>query len=178
MPDLRCVTLVPPDPDWPRQAQDLGARLGEVLGANLLRCHHVGSTSIPGLWAKPIVDLLPEVADIEALDRMQDRLEAAGYEYRGEFGLVGRRLLLLHQGERRISNLHCYQQGDPGVLRHLAFRDYLRSRPDRVQEYEAVKKHCRELHPLDLQAYNGCKDAWIRRVEGEALQATGRSDFF
>ncbi len=169
---MNAVTLVPPNPDWPRQAQEQAERLGQLLGPNLVRVHHIGSTSIAGIWAKPILDLLPEVASLKELDLLQAKLEGEGYQWLGEFGLPDRRLLLVHQGPKRVANIHCYPLGHGEVLRHLAFRDYLRAHPELAQEYEKVKRACSQLHQ-EVMAYNQCKDAWIKRTEAEAMRSSG-----
>ncbi len=164
------VVLVPPDLGWAQQAEEEGRRLAALLGDNLIRAHHIGSTSIPGIWAKPIIDLAPEVRSLEKLDELKETLLANGYEYWGEYGLPGRRFCpRLDDRQERAANIHCYQTGDPGLHRHLAFRDYLRNHPAVAAEYEREKLHARDLHPLDVFAYNDEKNSWIRRVELEAL---------
>jgi GrpB-like predicted nucleotidyltransferase (UPF0157 family) len=144
-----------------------------ALGEVLLSVHHIGSTAIPGQLAKPILDLVPVVRSHLELEARQGGLEALGYVGHGEFGLAGRRYFVLDGADRRLVQLHCYEEGSPAITRHLAFRDYLRQRPDLVAEYAAVKRRCVELHRESSQAYSLCKGDWVRRIQAEALAALG-----
>ena len=165
------VELHPHSPLWAEMAAEETTRLKQALGRELVAVHHIGSTAIPGILAKPVVDLIPIVADIERLDARENVLRALGYRWFGEFGLPGRRYCYLKDpvtGER-LFQLHCYQQGSPEVPRHLAFRDYLRAHPALAKEYEAEKIRAASVAPADVNAYNGEKDAWIKRVEKDAL---------
>ncbi len=166
----RPVVLSPSDPSWPKLAEEEARRIAAVLGANLIEVHHIGSTAIPGILAKPVIDLAPEVRDIRELDRLEKEIRESGYEYWGEYGLPGRRFCpRLHSNGERAVNVHCYQTGDPELHRHITFRDYLRAYPEVAREYERVKIRARDLHPDDLFAYNDEKDGWIRKTERDAL---------
>jgi len=171
MPEPIPVELVPYDPAWAERAHVESARLKAALGEALIVVHHIGSTAIPGIRAKPIIDLLPVVRALAELDGLRGAIEALGYEWWGEFGLAGRRYCTLNDriSGRRNVQLHFYEESAPQIKRHLAFRDYLISHPDLARAYDAEKARCRELHPLDSHAYTDCKDAWIRRVEADAL---------
>jgi GrpB-like predicted nucleotidyltransferase (UPF0157 family) len=131
--------------------------------------HHIGSTSVPGLDAKPIIDLLPLVHDISRIDGYTDRMTTAGYRVYGEYGLPGRRYFTRDSGEYRTHNIHMYAAGDPAVPRHIAFCVYLCAHPDACLEYVAVKCAAYAQHPADIEAYNDAKDAWIKRTEKVAL---------
>jgi GrpB-like predicted nucleotidyltransferase (UPF0157 family) len=170
------IELVPHSPHWAETAKAEAARLKSALGETLVTVEHIGSTAIPGIMAKPIVDLIPIVTELAALDGAQSRVEALGYEYLGEFGLAGRRYCRLIDsvtGKRKFQ-LHCYAQGDSQIGRHLAFRDYLRARPDLAKEYEAEKQRAAALHPDNVLDYNDAKNDWIKRVEREALAWSAR----
>ena len=162
------VHLVDYDPDWPRRAQERIARL-RVLEPVLVAAHHIGSTAVPGLIAKPIIDLMPLVGDLASLDLERGAVEALGYAWHGEYGIPGRRYCTADIGNRRVAQLHFFAIGDPGVLRHLAFRDYLRAHAGVAAAYAAEKRRARDLHPGDHQAYGAEKQAWINRVEAKAL---------
>ena len=137
----------------------------------IVAVHHIGSTSIPGVLAKPTIDLLGVAKDLATLDQDRSVLEALGYEWRGEYGLPGRRYCTLSGSVgQRLIHLHCYSESDPSIARHLAFRDYLRARPEAAVAYQQEKLRCARLHPTDGGAYTECKSVWIRRAEQQAAQ--------
>jgi GrpB-like predicted nucleotidyltransferase (UPF0157 family) len=163
------MVLAAYDPAWPQMAAPHGERLA-VLGATLVAVHHIGSTSVPGLAAKPIIDLMPLVTSLAALDAARGRLEALGYNWHGEFGIAGRRYCTLCDAlGNRIAHAHFFSADSPQVERHIAFRDYLRAHPAAARAYEREKRRARELHPDDSHAYTDEKAAWVRETEARAL---------
>lgn len=167
------VRLVDHDADWPRQAAERAARL-RVLEPVLVAVHHIGSTAVPGLIAKPIIDLMPLVSDLAALDVERGAVEALGYRWHGEYGIPERRYCTLDVGDRRVAQLHFFTMVSPQVHRHLAFRDYLRARPGIRAAYAEVKRRARDRHPGDSHAYGAEKQPWIDRTEADALAWYGK----
>ena len=110
------VRLVEYDADWPRQAMERAARL-RVLEPALIAVHHIGSTAVPGLLARPIIDLMPLVADFTVLDTERGAVEALGYRWHGEYGIPGRRYCTLEIGDRRVAQLHFFTMGSPQAHR-------------------------------------------------------------
>jgi GrpB-like predicted nucleotidyltransferase (UPF0157 family) len=163
------VELVAHSPDWAAQARVESQRLAHAIGNTLLTVHHIGSTSIPGIKAKPTIDLLPLVSSLSALDRREKSVTALGYEWVGEFGLSGRRFLRLTRDGKRLFNVHWYEISNADVIRHLAFRDFLRTHPDEAKEYEVQKERACALHPDDVLAYNDAKNDWIKSTERTAI---------
>lgn len=163
------VTLAPPDPRWPAQAQAEIARIRQVIADCVVRIEHIGSTSIPGIMAKPTIDLMPLVTDLALLEVHADAIRALGYEWHGDYGLPGRRFFTLNKDGKRLFNVHGWAADNPDGTRHLAFRDYLRSRPDLAKDYEKVKIRAAELQPNNVDAYNDEKNDWIKQVEKDAL---------
>ena len=174
MPPPFKVELVPHDARWAAAAVDEGLAFAAAVGSCVIVAHHIGSTAIPGIHAKPVLDLMPLVTDLAALEARRSAVEALGYEWWGEFGLPGRRYCTKSDPGtgRRLVQLHCYAGDSPEITRHLAFRDYLRAHPDIAQAYDREKARCRALHPDSSHDYADCKNGWIKAVEADALRWT------
>ena len=171
MPPPIKVELLDHDPAWRDNAADEAQKLMAAIGPSLLTVHHVGSTSIPGIRAKPILDLIPVAKRLSDLDACRAEFEALGYEWWGSYGLPGRRYCTRSEAVTgtRLSQLHCYEEGSSEIIRHLAFRDYLREHLDIAVEYDGEKARCRSRHPDNSYDYGDCKEAWIRKTEASAM---------
>lgn len=171
MPPPIKVELLPHDPGWSHLANAEAQLLAEALGPNLRTVHHIGSTAIPSIRAKPILDLMPVISNLAELDKCQGKMNALGYEWWGELGLPRRRYCAKSDPKtgHRTVQLHCYEDGSTEITRHLAFRDYLRAHPEFAAEYDRVKGECQRWHPNDSHAYGDCKAAWIKKAEAAAL---------
>jgi GrpB-like predicted nucleotidyltransferase (UPF0157 family) len=162
------VILAAYDPAWPTIATRLIAQLNAT--SLFAAVHHIGSTSVPGLVAKPVIDLMPLVADLDTLDNQRNAIQDIGYTWHGEFGIPGRRYCKLENAQGfRVAQLHIFETSSPHVNRHLAFRDYLRAYPEIARAYEIEKYRARDLHPQSTHAYSDEKSAWIRNTEAAAL---------
>ncbi len=168
------------DPRWANQASAEASRLSDALGGNLVRIEHVGSTAIPGIWAKPVIDLMPIIRSLAAVDEKREALEALGYEWYGECGIPDRRYCTLTHPEtgKRLVNVHIFKPDSPHAHRLLEFRDYLRVHPEKALECETEKRRAAALYPDDVLAYNDAKSVWIKACEIQAVQWwTGRSAY-
>lgn len=170
-PAIIPVDLVPHRAEWAQMAAAETAKLKAALGDNLIAVHHVGSTSIPNIMAKSIVDLMPYVRDLAVLDSQENAVRDLGYKWHGEFGLEGRRFCSKADPEtgKRIFQLHFFRPNNENAIRMLAFRDYLRSHPFVAKAYEMEKLRAASLQPGDTTAYNREKNDWIKRVEQDAM---------
>jgi GrpB-like predicted nucleotidyltransferase (UPF0157 family) len=168
----RPVALAPHDPQWAVRAAALIAGLRAAAPDAFTALHHIGSTAVPGLAAKPVIDLLGETGDLAMIEAARPALEDLGWRWRGENGVAGRCYFTRDDPETgaRDVHLHVYATGDPALAWHRAFRDRLRADPAVAAAYEAEKRRCAGLHPGDSGAYAACKKAWTDRVAGEAVQ--------
>lgn len=165
------VQVLPWQATWPAAFEAEASRLAQALGEAGGTLHHIGSTSVPGLAAKPIIDLLLEVPDLDALDRRSERLAAQGWEAKGEFGLPGRRYFRKTDAQgHRTHHLHAFKAGSAEARRHLAFRDYLIAHPAVASAYGALKRALAVAHPQDMEAYMDGKNSFIKEHEARALR--------
>lgn len=130
--------------------------------------HHTGSTSVSGLSAKPLIDILIEVDEVSCLDDHVKNLEAIGYHGYGENGIPGRRYFE-KGGDDRTHQIHAFKRGSFNVTRHLAFRDYLVNHPHIAHEYALLKKQVAETCNNDMGRYCDGKDDFIKRHERLAV---------
>jgi GrpB-like predicted nucleotidyltransferase (UPF0157 family) len=167
----RHIVVVPYDPAWVDQAAVEMTRVRDALGKTLLTLHHIGSTAVPGLMAKPTLDLMGVVRDLVALEAHVPALIGLGYEPRGEAGIPGRRYFRIRRGDAHTHHLHLYASGHPAITRQLAFRDYLRSHPEDAEAYAALKAALAERYPTNSAAYTEGKSAFVaeilRRARGD-----------
>ncbi|WP_420125934.1 GrpB family protein [Longimicrobium sp.] len=173
---MKNVKVVPHDPRW-RAAFEVEARhVAAALGENVVAVHHVGSTSIPGIHAKPIIDLLVELNDVGQADARSPAMESLGYQVMGEYGLPGRRYYRKDDPDGiRTHHVHAFQAGSEQVVRHLAFRDYLRAHPADAQAYGELKQKLAREHPQDMNGYMDGKDGFIKEMDRRA--AAWRASF-
>ena len=170
------VQIVAYDPAWPEIAARESARVQAAIGGTLITVEHIGSTAVPGLAAKPVLDLMLIVSELMALDHRRPQVEAIGYAWHGEYDIAGRRFCTLTKDGSRRVHVHCFAAGSPEIHRHLAFRDYMRAHPDRARAYADEKRRAAALHPDNSTAYNREKWAWVEQEEARALEwaaATG-----
>lgn len=163
------IRVVSQDPAWTGMFGAEAAALSSVLGEEALAIHHMGSTAILGIKAKPIVDILIEVREIEKVDNFNPEVSGLGYEAHGEFGLLGRRYFTKNRGPIRTHNAHIYQRGNPEIERHLAFRDYMISHAEDARAYSRLKEELAEKFPADIYGYMDGKDAFAKEMEMKAL---------
>ena len=138
-------------PVWAERFAQEAAAIRRILGANCAAVHHIGSTAVPGLCAKPIIDILPVVYDLSLTDAAQAAFERIGYEYLGEFGIPGRRYLRKGGDER--------------------------THPEAARQYGALKTALAARFPYDIEGYCDGKAAFMQQLERNALiwQARGQA---
>lgn len=161
------VIIVPYDPQWPQLFSQLGIALRTALGETAQRIDHIGSTAIPGLDAKPIIDIQISVSAFEPLEVYRLPLEGLGYIFRGENPERTKRYFREAPGQRR-THIHVRRVGSWSEQFALLFRDYLRAHPDDVNRYAALKRSLAEKFGEDRYAYTEAKAPFIWEIMKKA----------
>jgi GrpB-like predicted nucleotidyltransferase (UPF0157 family) len=169
------VRIVDYDPRWPGMYEDERKRIVESAGDWLVAIEHLGSTSVPGLAAKPVIDMVAAVATLDDAKKIIEPLRALGYDYVPEYEVELPERRYFRKGRRGAEgdkyHLHVVELGSEFWLRHLAFRDYLRHHPEAVREYAELKRRLAIKHGTDVDAYTDAKSGFIRGIEQKAVAA-------
>lgn len=169
------VIIAPYDPEWPELFRRLGARLRGALGDVALRIDHIGSTSIPGLAAKPIIDVQISVASFDPLDAYRIPLESVGFVWRADNPELTKRYFRESPGDRR-THIHVRRAGSFSEQFPLLFRDYMRTHPEDAERYAALKHMLAEQYAEDRHGYVEAKGPFVWqtiRKADEWAQNTG-----
>jgi dephospho-CoA kinase len=179
VPDRGGPRLVPYDPTWPAQAERVLARLRLAGGDKVLRADHIGSTSVPGLAAKNVIDVQVAVADLADADELAEPLARAGFPAQPDFTRDNphppdpdpehwRKRMAASADPARWVNVHLRVAGSPGWRAALLFRDWLRAEPDRLADYQRMKERtAAEYAAADIPAYADAKAPWFDRAYEE-----------
>ncbi len=165
------VEVVPYNPQWKKAFFAESGQIAKALATNLVVIHHIGSTAIPHIYAKPIIDFLIEVKELNLVTEQTPAMVALGYEAMGEYGLVGRRYFRKENLLGiRTHHVHIYEIYSPEIERHLAFRDYMIAHPEDAEQYSQLKQELAQKYPEDIEGYMDGKYEFVKRIERKAIQ--------
>ena len=168
---MRIVEVVPHNPQWRDAFEMERMQIADALGNNVVAIHHIGSTAIPNIYAKAIIDLLVAVKDITGVDTQTSAMVSLGYEPMGEYGIPGRRYFRKNNQEGiRTHHIHAFEANSAEVERHLAFRDYMIAHRGDAEKYSDLKRKLAEEHPHSLDEYMDGKDGFIKEIDRRAAQ--------
>lgn len=162
----RKVELVPYSPVWEKYFQKESKNLSKVLRNNLVEVHHIGSTAIPKILAKPILDILCVVHTMDGIDLFKNEFQKIGLTWKGEHGIPGR----LHfvrfgsDGVTHLCHIHIFEKENTLINDHLDFRDYLNAEEKIAKEYEDLKIHLKEKNGDNPNLYQIGKNEFIETV--------------
>jgi GrpB-like predicted nucleotidyltransferase (UPF0157 family)/predicted RNA-binding protein associated with RNAse of E/G family len=166
------VIIVDYDPRWPTIYSKEKDQIFCAVGDKVVAIEHVGSTAIPGLGAKPIIDIMVAVRQLSDAKKCIEPLRSIGYEYVPEYEKELPERRYFQKGPKGVRNkhfhLHMVQHGGDFWKRHLMFRGYLRCHPDAAQQYCELKRKLAEKDALDREAYTDAKTAFIESILTQA----------
>ena len=151
--------------DWKKDFEDIRSELMAVLEGKVISVEHVGSTSVEGLSAKPVIDIDVVIEDEDAFPEVKAAMESIGYTHEGDLGIKGREAFK-YTGKEHLRKHHlyvCTKDADE-LKRHISFRDYLRTHPEAVREYGRIKEEGAKLYPLDIDSYIEHKAPFIEGI--------------
>ena len=162
------IVVLPYDEQWKNDFLQIKAELTNVLGQLAIEIEHVGSTSVQGLSAKPIIDIDVVIEDYSRLENVISALGKIGYRHEGDLGIAGREAFK-YDGKEHMRKHHLYvcPKDSQELKRHIAFRNYLQSHPNAIQEYSRIKEEGAELYPYDINRYIEHKSPFIEKIYTE-----------
>ena len=162
------VIMLPYDKQWKLDFEKIAAELQAALGDTAISIEHVGSTSVEGLSAKPIIDIDVVIDGMDSFAETRSLLEKIGYCHEGNLGIEGREAFK-YAGKEHLRTHHLYvcPMDSEELKRHLVFRDYLRENRTAAEEYGRIKEEGARLYPEDIDGYIRHKSAFIERIYRE-----------
>ena len=162
------VVVLPFDEQWKYDFVQIKAELANALRQLAIEIEHVGSTSVQGLSAKPIIDIDVVIKDYSELENVISALGKIGYQHEGNLGITGREAFK-YEGKEHLRKHHLYvcPEDSQELRRHIAFRDYLKTHPDAVREYSRIKEEGAELYSDDIDRYIEHKSPFIEKIYAE-----------
>lgn len=161
----KSVIVLPYNPKWKTDFETIKRELASAIGGLAVSIEHVGSTSVEGLSAKPVIDIDVVISDGSSFDRVAGRLKTIGYFHAGDQGIKDREVFK-YTGKPHLQKHHLYvcPQNSRELLRHITFRDFLRKNPDAVKRYSEVKERAARLFPNDIEKYMAYKSPCIEEL--------------
>lgn len=164
------IEILPYDSNWQKEFEKESILLKNIFADNVVAVHHIGSTSVPTMFAKPTIDILLEVNLIDQVDRHNNEMEKLGYEAWGEYGISGRRFFV-KGNEKRTHHVHAFQTNNRyDINRHLAVRDYLIVHPDEAKSYADLKIKLSTQFSHNRKAYLQNKNDYVKALEEIAMR--------
>ncbi len=142
-------------------------KIKNVFSDIIIDIHHIGSTAIPGIKAKLVIDILVEVKDIEGVDQYNHKMKELGYKAMGEYGIPKRRFFR-KGGNNRTHHIHIFQVGNEEIKRHINFKEYLIAHPDKAREYSKLKEKLADKYAHDVENYTNSKSNFIKEIDRKA----------
>lgn len=168
------VYIAPYDPEWAKLYEAIAAEILEACAPHVVEVHHIGSTSVPGLPAKPIIDVMPGLRSHEDGLAIVEPMRKLGYEYRGDFGIPRRHYFTMKPsltgGPGLDRHIHSYAVGEGQWSWHLALRDHLRANPADRDAYFQLKTELAARYPNDVESYAIAKGDFIRSIIGQHIE--------
>lgn len=176
---MRKVKVVSYNPAWQEAFKLESQQIAKIIGNDTVAIHHIGSTAIPGIYAKPIIDVLVEVKAIAHVDQHNETFKQLGYAAMGEYGIPGRRYFRKNN-ELGIPthHIHIFEVGSEHIERHISFRDYLINHPQEAEAYSNLKRQLAQAYPTNIEAYMDGKDSFIQHIEAKACAWRSSSSCF
>lgn len=158
------IEVVTYNPDWPDQFKTEAGKIKQALGDNCIDIHHIGSTSVPGLAAKPLIDILPVVKDIRLIEQAILAMQELGYEMGKELFKILNRMMFIKSNNIRTHNVHIFEQGSSEIDCHLKFRNCLREHPEDRASYAKLKQDLATKFPDNMLQYYSGKEQFILEI--------------
>jgi|SRR3989338_9633686 len=161
--------IIPYDSKWQILFSEESGKINSIIGDNILKTYHIGSTSVPDMSGKATIDILFVVKDISKIDAYISDLNKVGYTSQGSRNAENSRLFEKEVGGQRLFIIHFYQNNHPEIFQILAIRDYLRSHRDKADQYSDLKLSLFQKFPNDYSQYRRFKDEYMENLKDEAI---------